>query len=100
MKPGNSEIEIVVVNKSRQDVKLKPSTEVGSVTAANIVPTMKVSNEAEVTGSEIVSSMLAQLGSDVLKNTSDMVKTGLKYILQKLDLSRMKNWEPLLQKAA
>ena len=29
-----------------------------------------------------------------------MVRTGLKDILQKLDLSRMKDWEPLLQKAA
>ena len=61
---------------------------------------MKVSNEAEVTESEIVSSMSAQLGSDVLKDTSNMVRTGLKDILQKLDLSGMKNWEPLLQKAA
>ena len=52
---------------------------------------MKVSNEAEVTESEIVSNMLAQLGSDVLKDTSNMVRTGLKDILQKLDLSGMKN---------
>ena len=61
---------------------------------------MKVSNEAEVTESEIVSSMSAQLGSDVLKDTSDMVRTALKDILQKLDLSGMKDWEPSLQKAA
>ena len=96
---GNSDIEIVVVNKSRQDVKLKPGTEIGTVTATNIVPTMKISNEAEMTESEKVSSMLAQLGSDVLKDTSDMVKTGLKDIMQKLDFSWMKNWEPSLQKA-
>ena len=100
LKPDNSNIKVVVVNKSRGDVKLKPGTEIGTITAANIVPNMKVSNEAEVTESEIVSSMLAQLGSDVLKNTSDMVRTGLKDILQKLDLSGMKNWEPSLQKAA
>ena len=61
---------------------------------------MKVSNEAEVTESEIVSNMSAQLGSEVLKDISVMVKTGLKDILQKLDLSGMKNWEPSLQKAA
>ena len=61
---------------------------------------MKVSNEDEVTESEIVSNMLAQLGSDVLKDTFDMVRTALKDILPKLDLSGMKNWEPLLQKAA
>ena len=100
LKPGNSNIEVVVVNKSRQDIKLKPGTKIGTVTAANIVPNMKVSNEAEMTESEIVSRMSAQLGSDVLKDTSDMVRTGLKDILQKLDLSGMKNWEPLLQKAA
>ena len=80
--------------------KLKPGTEIGTVTATNIVPNMKVSNEAGVTESEIGSSMLAQLGSDVLKDTSNMVRTGLKDILQKLDLSCMKNWESSLQKAA
>ena len=61
---------------------------------------MNLSNEAEVTESEIVSSILAQPGSDVLKDTSDMVRTGLKDVLQKLDLSGMKDWETLLQKAA
>ena len=49
---------------------------------------MQVSNEAEVTESERVYSTSAQLWSDVLKDTSDMVRTGLKDILQKLDLSR------------
>ena len=100
LKPGNSNIEVVVVNKSRWDVKLKPGTEIGIVTVANIVPIMRVSNEDEVTDSEIVCSMLAQLGSDVLKDTSYMVRMGLKDILQKLDLSGMKNWEPSFQKAA
>ena len=52
---------------------------------------MRVSNEAEVTESERVSRILAQLGSDVLKDTSNMVRTGLKDILQKLDLSGMKD---------
>ena len=61
---------------------------------------MQVNNEAEVTESERVSSVLAQLGSDVLKDTSDMVRNGLKDIQQKLDLSGMKDWEPSLQKAA
>ena len=44
--------------------------------------------------------MLDQLGSDVLKDTPDMVRIGLKDILQKLDLSGMTDWEPSLQKAA
>ena len=61
---------------------------------------MKVSNEAEMTESEIVYNMLVQLGSEVLKDKVDMVKTRLKDILHKLDLPGMKNWEPSLQKAA
>ena len=97
LKPGNSNIEVVVVNKSRRDVKLKPGTEIDTVTATNIVPTKKVSDDSEVTGPERVSSMLAQVGSiDVLKDTSEMVRTGLVDIMQKLNLSGMKDWEPSL----
>ena len=101
LKPGNSNIEVVVVNKSGRDVKLKPDSEIGTVTATNIVPTMHVSNDSEVTGLERVSSMSVQVGSiDVLKDTSNMVRTGFEDILQKLNLSGMKDWEPSLQKPA
>ena len=63
--------------------------------------TTQVSNDSEVNGLERVSSMLAQVGSiDVLKDTSYMVRTGLEDILQTLNLSGMKDWEPSLQKAA
>ena len=82
-------------------MKLKPGTEIGTVTATIIVPTMQVSDDSEVTGLERVSSMLAQVRSiDVLKDTSNKVRTGLEDILQKLNLSGMKDWEPSLQKAA
>ena len=54
LKPGNSNIKVVVVNQSGRDVKLKPGTEIGTVTAANIVPTTQVSNDSEVTGPERV----------------------------------------------
>ena len=85
LKPGNSDIEVVVVNESGRDMKLKPGTKIGTVTVANIVSTMQVSNDSEVTGPERVSSMLAQVGSiDVLKDTSDMVRTDLKDILTKV----------------
>ena len=40
LKPGNSNIEVVIQNKSGKDVKLKQGTEIGTVTAANIVPPM------------------------------------------------------------
>ena len=57
MKPGNSDIEVVIQNRSGKDVKLKQGTEIGTVIAANIIPTMQVSNEFDVDGPEIVSSM-------------------------------------------
>ena len=43
LKHGNSDIEVVIQNRSGRDVKLKPGTEIGTVIAANIVPTMQVS---------------------------------------------------------
>ena len=100
LKPGNSDIEVVIQNRSGRDVKLKPRTEISTVTAANIIPTMQVSNDSEVTEKERVSSMLAQVESiDILRDTSDRVRTDLKDILQKLNLSGMEDWEPSLQKA-
>ena len=75
------------------------TSEIGTVTAANIVPTTQVSNDSEVTGQEGVSSMSAQVESiGSLKDTSDMVRTDLKDILQKLNLSGMKDWESSLKK--
>ena len=82
-------------------MKLKPGTEIGTVIAPNLVPTMQVSNDFDVTGQERVPSMSAQAESiDILKDTSDMVRNDLKDILQKLNLSGMEEWEPPLQKVA
>ena len=82
-KPGNSDIEVIIQNRSGRDMKLKLGTETGTVTAPNIVPTTQVSNDSEVTGQERVSSMPAQVESiDTLRDTSDMVRTDLKDILQ------------------
>ena len=101
LKPGNSDIEVVIQNRSGRDMKLKPGTEIGTVTATNIVPTMQVGNDSDVIRQEEVSSMSAQVESiDILRDTSGMVRNDLKDILQKLNLSSMKDWEPSLQKAA
>ena len=101
LKPGNSDIEVVIQNRSERDMKLKPGTEIGIVTAANIIPSMQVSNDSDVTRQEEVSSMLAQVESiDILRDTSDMVRNNLKDILQKLNLSGMEEWELPLQEAA
>ena len=99
-RPGNSNIEVVIQNRSDRDMKLKPGTEIGTVITANIIPTMQLRNNFNVDGQERVSSMLAQVEStDILRETSD-VTNDLKDILQKLNLSGMGDWEPLLQQAA
>ena len=101
LKPGNSDVEVVIQNRSGKDMKVKPGTETGTVIAANIVPIMQVSNDFDVNGLERVSSMLAQVESIyILWDTSDWVRNDLKDILQKLNFSGMKDWEPSLQKAA
>ena len=82
-------------------MKLKPGTEIGTVIAANIILTMQVSNNFDVMGQERVSSMLAQVEStDILRDTSDVVRNYLRDILQKVNLSRMEEWGPPLQAAA
>ena len=40
LRPGNSDIEVVIQNWSEKDMKLKPGTEIGPVITANIIPTM------------------------------------------------------------
>ena len=63
LRPGNSDIEVVIHNRSDRDMKLKPGTDIGTVIAANIILTMQVSNDLDVDGQERVSSMLAQVES-------------------------------------
>ena len=48
LKPGKSEIEVVVQNRSGKDMKPKPCTEIGTVIMVNIVPTTQVSNDFDV----------------------------------------------------
>ena len=99
LRPGNSGIEVVIQNSSDRDVKQNPGTEIGTVITANIVLTMQVSNNLDVDGQERASSMLAQVEStDILRENSE-VSNDLKDILQKLNLSGMEEWEPLLQLA-
>ena len=99
LRPDNSDIEVVIQNRSDRDVKLKPGTEIGTVIAANIIPTTQVSNDFDVYGQERASSMLAQVEStNILGETPD-VSNDLKDILQKLNLSGMEEWEPQLLQA-
>ena len=100
LKPGNSDIEVVIQNRSDRDLKLKPGTGIGTVIATNIVPTMHVSNDLDVDGQERMSSMLAQVESTNLLGETPNVSNDMKDILQKLNLSGMEEWEPQEQQAA
>ena len=100
LRSGNSDIEVVLQNRSERDMKLKPCTEVGTVITANIIPTMQVSNDFDMFGQERGSSMLAQVESTEIVGQTPDVSNDLKDILQKLNLSKMEEWEPQLQEAA
>ena len=97
LKPGNSDIEVVIQNRSEREVKLKPGTEIGTVIAANIILPMQVSNDLDVNGQDRVSSMLAQVESTNILEETRNVSTDLKNILQNLNFSGMVKLEPPLQ---
>ena len=100
LRPGKSEIEVVIQNRSGKDVKLEPCTKIGTVTTANIVPTTQVCNDFDGGEQERVSCMSAQVGStDILGETPDG-SDDPEDILQKLNLSRMEEWEPQLEQDA
>ena len=78
LKPENSDKEVLIQNRSGKGMKLIPGTKIGAVIAANIIPTMKVSNDFDVTGQERVSSRSAQVESiDILQDTSDWVRNDM-----------------------
>ena len=45
--PGGSGVTVVLRNLSGRDITLEPHTEIGTVTAANTVPSMQVGNELD-----------------------------------------------------
>ena len=100
LKPGNSNIEVVIQNRCDREVKLKPGTEIGPVITANIILPTQVSNDLNVDGQDRVSIMSAQVESTDILGETPNVSNDLKDILQKLNLSGMGEWEPPLQQAA
>ena len=92
LKPGRSEVEVVTQNRSEKDVKLKAHTEIGTVIAANIVPTTQVSNDFELGEQERVSCMSAQVESTNILGETPYESRDPKGILQKLNLSGIEEW--------
>ena len=96
LKPGKSEVEVVIQNRSEKDVKLKVHIKIGTVIAANIVLTTQVSNDFDV-GEKECHCMSAQVESTNILRETPYESRDPKDILQKLNLSRMEEWEPQLQ---
>ena len=63
LRPGKSDVNVVIQNRSGKDVNLKPHTKVGTGITSNIVLTMQVSNGFNLGEKERVSCMSAQVES-------------------------------------
>ena len=58
LRPGRSDVTVVLQNRSEKDVTLKPHTEIGTVTAANLVPSTHVSNDFDLQESPWASAVI------------------------------------------
>ena len=74
--------------------------EIGTVTAANIVPSMQVGNELILDEKEKVSCMSAQVESADLPERFQQDNRDPEGILQELDLSGIDDWDPQIQEEA
>ena len=95
--PGESGVTVVVRNLSGREVTLEPHTEVGIVTAANIVPSIHISNEPDMGEDEKIQCMSVQ--ADLSGGTSQRVAES-EDILQKIDLSGIDKWDSKMQQEA
>ena len=48
LRPGSSDVTVVLQNRSKRNVTLRPHTEIGTVTAANLVPSTQLSNDYDL----------------------------------------------------
>ena len=100
LRPGGSGVTVVLRNLSGRDITLEPCTEIGTVTVANIVPSMQVGNEPKLDEKEKVSCILAQIEST---DSTERFQQGSRDpggILQKLDLSGIDDWDHQIQQEA
>ena len=95
--PGGSGVAVVLRNLSGRAVTLEPHTEVGMVTAANIVPSTQVPSEQDLGENEKVQCMSSQADVSECAQQGD---TEPEDILQKIDLSGIGDWAPKIQHKA
>ena len=85
---------------SGRDITLKQCTEIGTVTAANIIPLTQVGNGSNLDEKERVPCMSAQVESADIPRRFQQGSSDPEGILQQLDLSGIEEWEPQLQQEA
>ena len=100
LRPGGSGVTLVLRNLSGRDITLEPHTEIGTVTAANIVLSMQVGNETKLDEKEKVSCMSAQVESADLPERFQQGSRDPEGILQKLDFSGIDDLDPKIQQEA
>ena len=93
--PGGSGVAVILRNLSGRDVTLEPHTEVGTVTTANIVPSIQTLDEQDLGENEKVQSMSTQADLSERAQQEDTED-----ILQKIDLSGIDDWDPKIQQEA
>ena len=96
--PGMSGVAVVLQNLSGRDIILEPHTEVGIVTAANIVPSVEIPDKQDLKENEEVQCKSAQ--ADLSEGEIKQAETDPEDILQKVDLFRIVVWDPTIQQEA
>ena len=95
--PGELGVTVVLRNLSGREVTLEPNTEVGIVTAANIVPSIQIPNGPDMGENEKIQCMSVQV--DLSEGNSQRV-TESEDILWKINLPEINEWDPKMQQEA
>ena len=96
LRPKMSYIAVVLQDRSGKDIALKPHTEISTVTATNKVPSTQVSTGFDLDERQRVPCILDQVESTDIPGRSHQGSSNPRNILQKLDLSRIEEWEAQL----
>ena len=99
-RPGKSDVNGVIQNRSGKDMNLKAGTEIGTVITAKIVLTTQINNGFDLDEKERVPCMSAQVESTNIPGKTHQGSSDPRDMLQKLDLSGIEEWEPHLQQEA
>ena len=89
--PGGSGVPVVLQNLSGRDIILEPHTEVGMVTAANIVPSVQIPDIHDGEENKKVQCKAAQ--ADLPEWKTRQEETDSEDILQKINLSGIIDWD-------